>query len=118
MTITKEFDKFKNVYLELLKLKGEDISELYLSEDYSVSNGINRNINNLELTFDLFFKAIQDKDELTIQAALLRISTFLSGISGALEQTREDVDIFIQLPNIADFPDDYKIPGHYNYPLN
>ncbi|WP_339057766.1 hypothetical protein [Candidatus Regiella endosymbiont of Tuberolachnus salignus] len=113
-------DKFKDAYLELLKQsagKGIDEDELYLAEDYSIAKSIQQDIKNLNLTIELFFKAKENNDGLAMQAALLRISTFLSGIYGVLEQTREDIDRFTRIPNTADFPEDYKIPEHYNYPI-
>lgn len=113
-------DKFKDAYLELLKQKaGKEINvdALYLAEDYSIVESIQRDIRNLNLTIDLFLKAKENNDELAIQAALLRISTFLSGIYGVFDQTREDIDRFTLIPDTADFPDGYKIPEYYNYPI-
>lgn len=113
----KELDEFKDAYLDLLKTKKNNVDDIYLSYKKSISNSIENYFNNLTLTFDLFFKAKENNDELAVQAALLRISTFLSGINGVLEQTREDVDRFIKIPDVAEFPDDYKIPEHYHYPI-
>lgn len=113
-------DKFKDAYLELLKQKSSeelDADDLYLSEDNSIVESIQRDIKNLNLTIKLFFNAKENNDELAIQAALLRISTFLSGISGVFYQTGEDIDRFTLLSNIEDFPENYKIPEHYNYPI-
>ncbi|KAA5926862.1 hypothetical protein F3I27_00855 [Pantoea sp. Bo_2] len=113
-------DKFKDAYLELLKQRSSeelDADDIYLSEDYSIVESIQRDINNLNLTIELFFNAKENNDELAIQAALLRISTFLSGIYGVFYQAGEDVDRFTLLPNTEDFPENYKIPEHYNYPF-
>jgi hypothetical protein len=113
-------DKFKDAYLNLLKHKAGkafDENDLYLAEDYSIIESLQKDIRNLNLTIELFFNAKENKDELAIQAALLRISTFLSGISGVFEQTREDIDRYVRIPEIADFPENYKIPEHYNYPI-
>lgn len=99
----KELDKFKDAYLELLKTKKNSVDDIYLSYNHSIANSIEKDFNNLTLTFDLFFKAKENNDELAVQAALLRISTFLSGINGVLEQTREDVDRFIKIPDVAEF---------------
>ncbi|CAM7957863.1 MULTISPECIES: hypothetical protein [Enterobacteriaceae] len=115
-----KLDKFKDAYLELLKHEaGDELDEddLYLAEDYSIVESFQKDIKNLNLTIELFFTAKENKDELTMQAALLRISTFLSGISGIFEQTREDIDRYVKIPHIADFPENYKIPEHYNYPI-
>ncbi|WP_380181039.1 hypothetical protein [Kalamiella sp. sgz302252] len=111
-------DKFKNAYLELLDKKMElDINkeELYLEVDYSIVDSIQHDINNLNLTINLFLDAKRNNDELAIQAALLRMSTFLSSVSGVLEQTRGDIDRFVFAPDVAEFPENYKIPEHYNY---
>lgn len=113
-------DKFKDAYLNFLKKgigNGLNEDEFYLAEDYSIVDSIQKGINNLNLTIELFLKAKENNDELAMQAALLRISTFLSGIYDVLDQTREDVDRFILIPDMADFPEGYKIPEHYNYPI-
>jgi hypothetical protein len=113
-------DKFKDAYLELLKHKAGkelDINNLYLEKDCSIVDSIQNSIKNLNLTIELFFKAKENNDELAMQAALLRISTFLSGIYGIFYQTTEDIDRFFKLPNGTSFPENYKIPEHYNYPI-
>lgn len=113
-------DKFKDAYLELLKRKAEkelDEDDLYLAEDDSIVESIQEDIRKLNLTIELFFNAKENNDELAIQAALLRISTFLSGICGVFDQTREDIDRFTLIQDTADFPETYKIPEHYNYPI-
>ena len=113
-------DKFKDAYLELLKqkaVKGLDTDDFYLAEDYSIVESIQRDIKNLNLTIEFFFNAKKNNDELAMQAALLRISTFLSGLYSVFEQTKEDIDRFTLLPDTVDFPDDYKIPEHYHYPI-
>lgn len=99
----KELDKFKDVYLDLLETKKNSGDDIYLSYKQSISNSIEKDFNNLKLTFGLFFKAKENNDELDVQAALLRISTFLSGINRVLEQTTEDVDRFIKIPDVAEF---------------
>lgn len=113
-------DKFKDVYLELLKHEaGEELDEddLYLAEDFSIVKSFQKDMKNLNLTIELFFAAKENKDELAMQAALLRISTFLSGISEIFEQTREDIDRYVKIPHVADFPENYKIPEQYNYSI-
>ncbi|MCW2476134.1 MULTISPECIES: hypothetical protein [unclassified Symbiopectobacterium] len=113
-------DQFKDIYLEVLKQnigKEFDKDSLYLSENDSIVKSIEDDVAKLNLTIKLFFKAKENNDELAMQAALLRISTFLSGIYGVLYQTREDIDLFSRIPNIENFPEDYKIPDHYNYPI-
>ncbi|WP_039057606.1 hypothetical protein [Enterobacter sp. Bisph1] len=113
-------DKFKNAYLELLKQKAGkelDVDELYLAEDYSIVENLQRDIRNLNLTIELFFKAKESNDELAMQAALIRISTFLSGIYGIFYQVGEDIDRFTLLPGTEDFPMGYQIPKHYNYSI-
>lgn len=113
-------DKFKDAYLELLKQKAGkklDADDLYLAEDYSIVESIQRDMRNLNLTIELFFNAKENNDELAVQAALLRISTFLSGLYGIFYQAGEDIDRFTLLPDLEDLPEDYKIPGHYNYPM-
>jgi len=115
-----KLDEFKDAYLEVLKQKAGkklNVDELYLSEDYSIVDSIQKDITNLNLTIELFLKAKENNDELAIQAALLRISAFLSGIYGVFEQAREDIDRFILIPDTVDFPEGYKIPEHYNYPI-
>ena len=109
-------DKFKDAYLELLKRKAEkelDEDDLYLAEDDSIVESIQEYIRKLNLTIEL----LENNDKLAIQAALLRISTFLSGICGVFDQTREDIDRFTLIQDTADFPETYKIPEHYNYPI-
>ncbi|CQI97846.1 hypothetical protein [Yersinia rohdei] len=113
-------DKFKDAYLELLKQRSGkelDMDDLYLEKDYSIVDSIQGSIRNLNLTIELFFNAQENDDELAMQAALLRISAFLSGISGVFYQTTEDIDRFFKLPDEISFPEDYKIPEHYNYPI-
>jgi hypothetical protein len=113
-------DEFKDAYLELLKQKAGkefDADNLYLEKDYSVVESIQSGIKNLNLTIELFFNAKENNDELAMQAALLRISTFLSGIYGVFYQTAEDIDEFFKLPNSMSFPESYKVPDHYNYPI-
>ncbi|WP_241645605.1 hypothetical protein [Rosenbergiella metrosideri] len=114
-----KLDKFKDIYLDLLKHKlgkGLDEDELYLAEDYSIVESLERNMRNINSTIELFFKANENKDELAMQAALLRISTFLSGISGVFEQTKEDIDRYAKIPSLDDFPENYRIPKDYYYP--
>nr|CBX82637.1 hypothetical protein EAIL5_3818 [Erwinia amylovora ATCC BAA-2158] len=113
-------DKFKDAYLELLKQRAGkelDMDNIYLEKDYSIVESIDSGIRNLNVTIELFFNAKENNDELAMQAALLRISTFLSGIYGVFYQTTEDIDSFFKLPNDISFPEDYKIPEHYNYPI-
>lgn len=113
-------DKFKDAYLELLKQKAGkvlDTDDLYLAEDYSIVESIQIDIKKLNLTIELFFNAKKNNDELAMQAALLRISTFLSGLYSIFDQTKADIDRFTLLPDTVDFPDDYKIPEHYHYPI-
>lgn len=50
-------DKYKDAYLELLKQRSSeelDADDIYLSEDYSIVESIQRDINNLNLTIELF----------------------------------------------------------------
>ncbi|ENM2496286.1 hypothetical protein [Serratia marcescens] len=113
-------DKFKDSYLELLKQKAGkelDMDNLYLEKDFSIVDSIQSSMKNLNLTIELFINAKEKSDELAMQAALLRISTFLSGIYGVFYQTAEDLDSFFKLPNGISFPENYKIPEHYNYPI-
>jgi len=113
-------DNFKDAYLELLKqnvVKKLDKDDVYLAEDDSIVEIIQEDIRKLNLTIELFFNAKENNDKLAIQAALLRISTFLSGICGVFDQTREDIDRFTLIPDTAGFPEGYKIPEHYNYSI-
>lgn len=91
-------DKFKDAYLELLKQrwgKELDMNDLYLEKDYSIVDSIQESMRNLNLTIELFFDAQENNDELAMQAALLRITAFLSGIYGVFSQTTEDIDRFL-----------------------
>lgn len=87
-------DKFKDAYLELLKQKAGkvlDTDDLYLAEDYSIVEIIQRDIINLNLTSNCFLMQ-KNYDELAMQTALLRILTFLSGLYSVFDQTKEDID--------------------------
>lgn len=113
-------DKFKDAYLELLKQRSGkeiDMDDLYLEKDYSIVDSIQESMRNLNLTIELFFDAQENNDELAMQAALLRISAFLSGVYGVFSLTTEDIDRFFKLPDDISFPEDYKIPEYYNYPI-
>ena len=113
-------DEFKDAYLDILKKKmGGQLNEddLYLAERHSIVKSIQQDMRNLNLTIELFLSAKKNNDELAMQAALLRISTFLSGVYGVLDQTREDIDRFNLIPNMVKIPEDYKIPTNYKYPI-
>lgn len=87
-------DKFKDAYLELLKQKAGkvlDTDDLYLAEDYSIVEIIQRDIINLNLTSNCFLMQ-KNYEELAMQTALLRILTFLSGLYSVFDQTKEDID--------------------------
>lgn len=113
-------DKFKDAYLSLLKNNiGKELNEdeLYLAENYSVIDSIQQDMDNLNLAIKLFLKAKENNDELAMRAALLHIRSFMMGVYGVFYQTVEDIDRFFKLPDEISFPEDYKIPEHYNYPI-
>ncbi len=113
-------DDFSQHYLTFLKKKIDSVildEELYLAEGYSIVDSIEKDIKNINTTIEFFIKAKENNDELAVRAALLRIRCFMMGVYGVFYQTVEDIDRFMQLPKDEAFPDDYKIPEHYNYPL-
>lgn len=89
------------------------VDDLYLAEDYSLVDSIQNDIKNINLSIALFMKAKDSNDEL----ALLRIRSFMMGVYGVFYQTVEDIDRLFKLPDEISFPEDYKIPEHYNYPI-
>lgn len=94
---------FRDAYLDLLRINKIVLMIFIFHIATQLPIVSKRIINNFTLTFYLFFKAKENNDELDVQAALLRISTFLSGINRVLEQTTEDVDRFIKIPDVAEF---------------
>ncbi|WP_212734724.1 hypothetical protein [Citrobacter sp. wls619] len=62
-----------------------------MAEGYSIVEIIQRDIINLNLTSNCFLMQ-KNYDELAMQTALLRISTFLSGLYSVFDQTKEDID--------------------------
>ncbi|MGJ0481059.1 hypothetical protein [Pantoea agglomerans] len=113
-------DDFSCEFLNLMKNIGGDKfqnEKFYLAEGYSIADSIQRDINNINISIELFIKARNNNDELAMQAALLHIRTFMMGVYGVFYQTVEDIDHFLETPKEINFPADYKIPEHYNYPL-
>lgn len=113
-------DAFSHEFLVLLKKKaGNELhsEDLYLAEDYSLVDNIQRDMKKINLSIELFIKAKNNNDELAMRAALLHIRSFMMGVSGVFYQTAEDIERFFKLPGDLSFPADYKIPEHYNYPL-
>ena len=113
-------DKFSHEYLILIKkmAKGKFKDEdLYLAEDHSLVDSIQKDIENINLSIELFIKAKNSNDELAMRAALLHIRIFMMGVYGVFYQTVEDIDRFFELPNEIPFPEHYKVPEHYNYPI-
>lgn len=113
-------DEFSSEFLTLLKkLAGDELrdEDLYLAEDYSLVDSIQHDMKNINLSIALFIKAKNSHDELAMRAALLHIRSFMMGVYGVFYQTVEDIDRFFELPNETSFPEDYKIPEHYNYPI-
>lgn len=113
-------DDFSREYLFFLKKAAGDelqVDDLYLAEDYSLVDSIQNDIKNINLSIALFMKAKDSNDELAMRAALLRIRSFMMGVYGVFYQTVEDIDRLFKLPDEISFPEDYKIPEHYNYPI-
>lgn len=113
-------DEFSREYLIFLKKKaGNKLRDenLYLADDYSLVDSIQRDVKNINLSVELFIKAKNRNDELAMRAALLHIRSFMMGVSGAFYQAVEDIDIYFKIPNEKPFPVDYKVPEHYNYPI-
>lgn len=113
-------DKFSCEYLAYLRtVSGDSLrdEELYLSEDHSLVNSIQRDITNINFSIELFIKAKKNNDELAMRAALLHLRSCMLGVSGVFYQTVEDIDRLFKLPTEISFPENYKVPEHYNYPL-
>ncbi|MCW2481587.1 hypothetical protein [Candidatus Symbiopectobacterium sp. NZEC135] len=113
-------DKFSCEYLSFLRAAaGVDLrdQELYLAEDYSLVESIQKDINNINLAIDLFIEAKKNNDVLAMRAALLHIRCFMLGVSGVFRQTVDDIDRLFKLPTDISFPENYKLPEHYNYPI-
>ncbi|WP_233598564.1 hypothetical protein [Erwinia sp. 198] len=113
-------DEFSREYLVFLKKQeGNELRDenLYLADDYSLVDSIQRDVKNINLSVELFIKAKNSNDELAMRAALLHIRSFMMGVSGAFYQAVEDIDIYFKIPNEKPFPEDYKVPEHYNYPI-
>jgi hypothetical protein len=113
-------DKFKNDFLMLLAERAGnelDKDELYLNKNRSIVQRLERSFVNLDLTVKLYFQAKNNNDELAMQAAILRITSFMADIYGLFIRTTDDIDRFIKIPAKIPFPEDYKIPDHYNYPI-
>jgi hypothetical protein len=113
-------DKFKNDFLTLLTERegtGLDKDDLYLKENRSIVLRIEEDVKNLDLTVKFYFQAKENNDELAVQAAILRIALFMGNIRGLFSRATDDIDRFIKIPAKIPFPEDYKIPDHYNYPI-
>lgn len=114
------FDEFSREYLIFLKKTAGDIlqgEELYLDEKNSLVESIQNDVKNINLSIELFLKAKKANDELAMRAALLNIRCFMMGLYGVFYQTVEDIERALNLPKNIPFPDDYKIPEHYHYPI-
>jgi len=113
-------DNFSEEYLVLIKKLAKDNfqdEDFYLAEDYSLVDSIKKDIKNINISIELFLNAKNNNDELAMRAALLRIRSFMMGVYGVFYQTVEDIDRFFELSKEITFPEEYKIPEHYNYPL-
>lgn len=93
------------------------IDNLYLADAHSLVDSIQRDVKNLNLSFELFTKAKNNNDKLAMRASLLHIRGFMMGLSDIFYQTSEVIELFFKYSGDISFPDDYKVPEHYNYPI-
>ncbi|MBU5378125.1 MAG: hypothetical protein E6559_20280 [Pantoea sp.] len=113
-------DAFSHEFLAALEevadgeLQNEDV---YLSRDYSLADCVQRDMKNINSAIELFIKARNSNDDLAMRAALLHIRSFMMGVSGVFYQTAEDIERFFKFSGDSTFPEDYKIPEHYKYPI-
>ncbi len=113
-------DAFSHEFLAALEevadgeLQNEDV---YLSKDYSLADRVQRDMKNINGAIELFIKARNSNDDLAIRAALLHIRSFMMGVSGVFYQTAEDIERLFKFSGDSTFPEDYKIPEHYKYPI-
>lgn len=114
-----KIDFFKNEFLDFLERRYHslfDKNDLYLKKDCSIQEILKNSYRNLDLSIELFLKAKEAGDVLTMAAALIRVRIFMGEISGVFGRAVGDIDLFIRISDDVVFPEDYKIPGHYKYP--
>ncbi len=89
-----------------------------LSLDYliNIDEKFQNNMIRLQNAISLLRKARIAKDDLAVRAALAYIKIFTMGLSNFFNDIKDDTLLLSKALRTSDMPDDYKVPGHYNFP--
>ncbi|TCV91092.1 hypothetical protein [Biostraticola tofi] len=111
------FDEMKDIFLDLLSHKSDlpiDIDDLSINYNRSLEELLIKQLTLLHLKTKLLALAKNNDDELAMQSALLRLRTHAMSLSSFFDNIVEDTEVILRTGTWPEFPEDYKIPNHYN----
>ncbi len=96
------------------KIKSENL-RMDVSDD--IDNILNIYLDLIRQKFNILPLAKEQNDEFAMRSALLEICAHAMSLSSFFDAIRDDTEQLALLENWPDFPEDYKLPDHYKYPL-
>lgn len=97
--------------------KPVDLDNIKMNCKRELDQQIERVLSNLSLAAQLFDDAIKHNDQLAKKSALLDIRAHSMSLSSIFDDIVEDTEKLVLLENWQDFPEDYQLPEHFNYPI-
>ncbi|WP_413737740.1 hypothetical protein ACL2XP_06295 [Sodalis sp. RH21] len=113
-----KFEKIKKI-LSSIALKKIDNSQkedkLFIDRSSNLDEKFIRQLDLINNVISLLETASTQNDELATQAALSYLRTHAMSFSDFFYVIVDDIDTLLDKSSWAEFPENYKIPDHYNF---